>query len=308
MNITSRRTRTPQSRAGIALLAVMAATLLGAGNAVAYGTDQTPMVLQNVPLADVVANKGGICNGGFTHVMKSAAGPNNARNYLDAAQRCGLKVIMSFPETVNHSLGRVYPSRVASWVKIVKNHPALFGYLTVKEPSWNRLSVTEIRAIYSAFHKADPNHPVIAIFGDIPHFNMSGNKWGSGMANILIVDWYPIETARNGCSRSGLDYVGTGPKHFKNVKATVARKTPGTPVWLMAQTHKNLAPSCHKKAAPTEALLRRQIRDAFRYLGASGIAFHTWSNTTYARDQRRSPMTVGWMRTIANQVHAGTFE
>ena len=81
------------------------------------------------------------------------------------------------------------------WVNIVKNHPALFAYLTVKEPSWNRLSVTEIRSIYSAFHKADPTHPVIAIFGDIPHFNMTGNKWGTGMADILMVDWYPVETA-----------------------------------------------------------------------------------------------------------------
>ncbi len=240
--------------------------------------------------------------------MKSAAGPNNAVNYLNAAQRCGLKVIMSFPETVNHSLGRVYPSRVPYWVNLVKNHPNLFGYLTVKEPSWNRLSVTEIRAIYAAYHKADPNHPVIAIFGDIPHFNMTGNKWGTGMADILMVDWYPVETSNNGCSRTGTHYIGTGPKHFTNVKNTVARKTPGTPVWLMAQTHKNLNPSCHKKQGPTEALLRRQVREAFRYLGATGFAFHTWSNTNYARDQRRSPTTVGWMRTIANQVHAGTFE
>ena len=28
-------------------------------------------------------------------------------------QRCGLKVIMSFPDTVNHSTGQVYPSQVA---------------------------------------------------------------------------------------------------------------------------------------------------------------------------------------------------
>jgi len=76
----------------------------------------------------------------------------------------------------------------------------------------------------------------------------------------------------------------------------------------MAQTHKNLGPSCHKKQGPTEALLRRQVSDAFRYLGATGIAFHTWSNTNYARDERRSPTTVGWMRTIANEVHAGTFQ
>ena len=38
MNLISRRTRSVQRPTGLALLAVMAATLLGAGNAVAYGT------------------------------------------------------------------------------------------------------------------------------------------------------------------------------------------------------------------------------------------------------------------------------
>ena len=45
------------------MLAVMAATLIGAGNAMAvttYGTDKTPMVLQNVSLEDIVANKNGL--------------------------------------------------------------------------------------------------------------------------------------------------------------------------------------------------------------------------------------------------------
>jgi len=107
MNFISRRTRSVQRPASLALLAVMAATLLGAGNAVAAEGDPMPMVLQNVSLSDISTNYGGICNGGFTTVMKSAAGPNNAVNYLNAAQRCGLKVIMSFPATVNHELGRV---------------------------------------------------------------------------------------------------------------------------------------------------------------------------------------------------------
>ena len=202
MNFISRRTRSVQRPASLALLAVMAATLLGAGTAVAAEGDPMPMVLQNVSLSDISTNHGGICNGGFNIVMKSASGPNNAVNYLNAAQRCGLKVIMSFPQTVNHELGRVYPSKVPYWVNLVKNHPALYGYLTVKEPSWNRLNVTEIRSIYSAFHKADPTHPVIAIFGDIPHFDMVGNRWATGMADILVVDWYPVETSSGGCSRT----------------------------------------------------------------------------------------------------------
>ena len=303
-----------------AILAMLAAASLGSATvsagAVAVGSrtadtlalgPSAPMVLQNVPLADLVANKRGICNGGFTHVMKNAAGPNNARNYLDAAQRCGLKVIFHFPETVNHSTGKVYPSRVAKWVKIVKNHPALFGYLTVKEPSWNHISSAEVRSLYSAFHKADPNHPVLALFGDIPHFNLKGNYWGTGMANILIVDWYPVETNRNGCSRTGYDVQTTGPKHLKNVRAVVDRKTPGTPIWLMVQTHKYLAPACHKKQRPTEAQLRKQVRDGLVYAKVEGIAFHTFANSSYQSDQRRDPKMVGYMRTIANQIHAGTF-
>ncbi|MEO8437336.1 MAG: hypothetical protein ABI562_02685 [Chloroflexota bacterium] len=288
-------------------MAVLAASVLGVTNVAAETTDPTPMVLQNVSLADIVNNYNGICNGGFTHVMKSASGPNNAVNYLNAAARCGLKVIMSFPETVNHSLGLVYPSKVPYWVNLVKDHPALYGYLTVKEPSWNHLSPTEIRTIYAAYHRADPSHPVIAIFGDIPHFDMVGNRWSAGMADILTVDWYPVETLRGGCSRLGTYYLTTGPKHFSRVRSIVATKTPGTPIWLMAQTHKNLNPTCHKKQGPTELLLRRQVREALRYLGASGVAFHTWSNTSYQRDERRSPATVRWMRTIANQIHAGTF-
>ncbi len=267
-----------------------------------------PMVLQNVSLADLAANKRGICNGGFTHVMKNAAGSSNARNYLAAAQRCGLKVIFHFPETVNHSTGRVYPSRAAKWANIVKGHPAFFGYLTVKEPSWHRISSAEVRSMYAAFHKADPGHPVLAIFGDIPHFNQTGNKWGTGMADILIIDWYPVETARNGCSRSGVDVQTTGPKHFKTVRATVNAKTPGTPIWLMVQTHKYLAPACHKKQRPSEARLRKQVRDGFTYAKVSGIAFHTFQNSSYQSDQRRDPQMVGWMRKIADQVHAGTFQ
>ncbi len=304
-----------------AVLALLTAASLGSATAsagaLAAGSDplrsltaapSTPMVLQNVSLADIVANKRGICNGGFTHVMKNAAGLNNARNYLNAAQKCGLKVIFVFPDTVNYTTGKVYPSRVAKWVKVVKSHPALFGYLTVKEPSWHHISATEIRSLYSAFHKADPNHPVLALFGDIPHFNKAGNYWRPGMADILVVDWYPVETARNGCSRTGFDVQTTGATHLRNVRSVVDSRTPGTPIWLMVQTHKNLAPSCHKKQHPTQGQLRKQVRDGFTYAKVEGIAFHTFDNSSYQMDERRDPTMVGWMRTIANEVHAGTFQ
>ena len=105
-----------------------------------------PMVLQNVTLADITNNKNGICNGGFTHVIKNTDTASNARNYLKAAQTCGLKVIFYFSKTVT-AAGHVYPSKVASWVNIVKNSPALYGYLSVKEPGTSHVSVTEILSL-----------------------------------------------------------------------------------------------------------------------------------------------------------------
>src|SRR5918999_6452283 len=119
------------------------------------------MMLQNVTLEDLKANRHGICTGNFTHVMKNAAGPSNARNFLNAAQACGLQVIYFFADTANHSTGVVYPGRVAGWVNLVKEHPALWGYVSVKEPSWSRISGAEIRSLYRAFKAADPNHPVM---------------------------------------------------------------------------------------------------------------------------------------------------
>ncbi len=303
-----------------AILAIFAAATLGSATAGAtvapvggsatpnafVAPTSAPMVLQNVTLADITNNKNGICNGGFTHVIKNTDTASNARNYLTAAQACGLKVIFYFSKTVTAG-GTVYPSKVASWVKIVKNSPALYGYLSVKEPGSTHVSVTEIRALYSAFKKADPKHPVIALFGDIPHFNEKGNYWGKGMSDILMIDWYPVETANNGCSKTGVDVVSTSAKNLKHVRAVVNRKVPGKRIWLMVQTHKYLGPTCHKKQRPSEAQLRKQVRDGFTYAQVVGIAFHTFDNANYQSDQRRDPEMVSRMRTIADEVHAGTF-
>ena len=274
--------------------------------AVSYPTD-APMILQNVSIQDVLANRGGICHSTFTHVIKSFSTVSNALNYMNAAEACGLKVIAYFSATVSSS-GIVYPSRVPYWVNLVKNHPALWGYLSVKEPSWTRVNATEIRRLYAAFKAADPNHPVTALFGDVPHFGMTANPYQSRMADVVMLDWYPVETANGGRSMTGTSYISTGPKHFKRIRSLVATKTPGTPIWLMVGTHRYLKPYSHKKQRPTLALLNRQVREGFTYLGAKGIAFHTWSNANYAMDQRRDATMRSWMRGLAAQVQAGTFQ
>lgn len=292
-----------------ALAASLFGSLVGAASVSAttvYRTD-TPMILQNVSPEDLLNNTRGICNGQFNIVIRNVLGPTNSLHYLDAAQHCGLKAILYFQSTI--SGGTVYPSRVAALVNAVKNHPALYGYLTVKEPSWVGVNATEIRSLYKAFHAADPNHPVVALFGDIPHFGGTSNPYTSGMANIVMVDWYPVETGSGGCSSTGTVYISTGPKWFSTkVYPTVHTKTPGVPIWVMVQTQKNLAPTCHKKQLPSQSRLERQVREAFVYAHAQGIAFHTFQNDSYTMDERRNPTMVGYMKLISTAVHNGTFQ
>ena len=144
----------------------------------------------------------------------------------------------------------------------------------------------------------------MALFGNIPNFGKSTNPYATGMADVVMVNWYPVETTTgsNDIYRTG------GPTHFKNVKAVVARVTPGVPVWLMVQTHKYLKPATHKKQRPNWTYLTRQAREGFTYLGAQGLAFHTWRNTNYTIDQLRDPQMLLWMTALRNQIRAGTFK
>jgi hypothetical protein len=288
-----------------ASLAMGAFGAVGASATPVYST-ATPMILYNVSPEDLLANARGVCDGTFKIVIRNVLGNTNSLRYLDAAQHCGLKAVLYFSTTV--SGGTVYPSRVAPLVAAVKNHPALYGYLTVKEPSWVGISGAEIRSMYHAFKVADPNHPVVALFGDIPHFGDTKNPYTAGMADIAMVDWYPIETARGGCSSTGSTYVPYGPKWYSTkVRPTVAAKTPRVPIWVMVQTHKYTAPSCHKKQRPTWDQLVRQVREALTYAKASGIAFHTFQNDNYQSDLRRDPIMMARIRAISGQISAGTF-
>ncbi len=304
--------RIPRARPRLVVaLAVGGALLIGTlGSPIGAGAVVGPiypttaaLVLQEIPVWDLEQNTNGICNSGATHVIKNAAGTFNAVNYLNKAQACGLKVIFAFPETVNYATGVVYPARVAKWVAKVKGHPATFGYLSVKEPSWSRISATEIRAMYRAFKLADPTKPVIALFGDMPGFGTSRNPYATGMANIVMFDWYPVETTTG----TNSIYLTGATKWFPRAKSIVNRVTPGRPIWLMVQTHKYLKPATHKKQRPTQSQLARQVREGFSLLGATGIAFHTWRNANYTRDQLRDPLMVSWMTTLMAQLKAGTF-
>jgi hypothetical protein len=227
-----------------------------------------------VPVGDIA----GLGSPRPTILVKAFSPPMNPVTYLDEAAKYGQRVLVYFTDTVDYAAGSIKTSVIPGWVAKVKNHPALYGYLSVKEPSWNGISLAEMRSLYNAYRAADPGHPVVALLGDTPHFGTSANPWATGVANILWVDWYPVTYSRG--------YIGTASVNFPKIKSYVAATTPGTPIWLMVQGH---AYRPGDKRSPTAAELRREVSDGFRYLGAAGIAFYTWKNPLYSSDFARNP-------------------
>jgi hypothetical protein len=286
-----------------ALLTFSGAAALPASAATLTYSKSAPIILQEVPGDDLVANTNGVCTSGATHVMKNATADFNAANYALLAAACGLKVIWSFPETVDYGNGTINISVIPALVARVKDLPNTWGYISVKEPNLSHVSASEIRSLYSAYKAADPAHKVIALFGDIPHFGTSVNPYTKGMGDVVMVDWYPVETT-NGTNSI---YLTNATKWFPIVRSKVAKTTPGVPIYLLVQTHKNLRPATHKKQRPSQAQLFRQVRDGFTYLRASGIGFHIWRNAGYTLDQLRDPRMVSSIKTLAAQIHAGTF-
>ena len=255
-------------------------------------TTTTPFATWGVPVTDI-ADLGTVRS---ELIVKAFSPSHDIIKFLDTAKAHKQQVLVYFENTVDYNTGTVYPARIKSWVDKVKAHSALFGYLSVKEPSWSGVTLSEMRSLYNAYRAADPKHPVVALLGDVPHFGTSANPWGSGVANVLWVNWYPVTYTRG--------YIATASTHFPKVRAYVDKVTPGTKIWLMVQGH-GYRPGDRKP--PTTTQLVKQIKDGFQYLKADGIAFHAWYNPPYDSDFSRNATLWSSARTIMAKVRAGTF-
>ena len=127
------------------LSAVVLASSLGgpvAAQSVPYSR-YTPFSLWEVPRADLPV----VARQGYNLVVKAFEPTMDVVGYLTDAHRVGIRVVTYFKNTVDISTGTVYPSRLAWWVNKVKTHPALYGYLSVQEPSWHDITLSEIRTM-----------------------------------------------------------------------------------------------------------------------------------------------------------------
>lgn len=88
--------------------------------------------------------------------------PDEARGYLDAAEREGLRVIAYlgvFREGTGPGCGYAPPAM--RFIDEFRDHPALFAWHSLDEPAGHRIAPACQRALYEAIKRRDPSHPVL---------------------------------------------------------------------------------------------------------------------------------------------------
>ena len=217
---------------------------------------------------------------------------------MDQASASGLKVLAWFPGT--YALGMSNPAALDPWVAIVKTHPALYGYVSVIEPGASNLHlpISTLQGLYRRLKALDPLHPVIVSYGHLPWFGTDANPFSAGVADSIIAEWYPVVFPSMSYPTG---WVTSTASILRNVRATVAAKAPGTPIWLTIQMHEYL-PS--NKRQPSFAEVVRQIDGGFDLAGVDGLVFYPWhSSTLFTGDLSRNAalqdsvqVAIGWLR------------
>lgn len=106
--------------------------------------------------------------------------------YLDRAHKAGMKV---FVEIDRGLLILPIPSLVAMWVQNFKDHPAVYGWLLMDEPTidpdYAFMSPSSANSVYQAIKSVDQKHPVGIVFG----VKENPRPW-LGAMDVLLFDDY----------------------------------------------------------------------------------------------------------------------
>lgn len=118
----------------------------------------------------------------------------SAREYLDEAQRLGLKVIPWFGGYDPDSQGKGFLERAVPFIHEYKSHPAVLAWYSIDEPSGMNVGPKELAEIYRAFREADPDRVTVSVFCKLP-----GDGVYVDTVDVFGIDPYPFgQDARHG--------------------------------------------------------------------------------------------------------------
>jgi hypothetical protein len=121
-------------------------------------------------------------------------------NYLDAANRAGLKVIIDLMDYAQYSNPPNYstPDSLGKNIDVLvnryKNHPALFGWYIADEPSEIVTSGAQLQAVKDHIRAMDPNHDILVInswLASSPH-TTGATPYSAAHHTMYSIDIYPV--------------------------------------------------------------------------------------------------------------------
>lgn len=134
-------------------------------------------------------------HGGTAIRRAIAATPEECLRILDRGQQDGLKVLLSFmntvPRTADENKLRLWEHKAENILtKEVLEHPALLGYFLDDEPYWNGVSLRSLRRCYDVLCRLDPYHPVMIC--SAPRGTVEEQRAYADCCDIFGVDIYPV--------------------------------------------------------------------------------------------------------------------
>lgn len=132
-----------------------------------------------------------------------------SRDLLDKANKYGVKCLIGIDakltkETANDELKwEEYLAKVGRQVKSLRDHPAVYGWYFLDEPSWHKIPVKNVKILYQHIKSIDNKHPVYTVFSTpdswaeyLPYFDivavdpyLKSNRKGRDSRPEVVSSW-----------------------------------------------------------------------------------------------------------------------
>jgi hypothetical protein len=220
-----------------------------------------------------------------------------ARRYLQAADRAGLGVFLGLPRTVVQSADE---DSIASIVNGLRGERALWMWYVYDEPKPFKLSLDAAATVYALLKRLDPGHPAI-ILANRPDTVQQYQSY----CDVLWYDRYPI---------AATDPKGSSVRPIADVLDATKKAVPaGKPVWPVLQAHDNAGNPKLRERRPTlprpddanhrpnEAELRAQAHVAIAR-GAPAVVYY-WGPSSWYSMKTDTPRIWSSLTRVLGELH-----
>jgi hypothetical protein len=218
------------------------------------------------PPAITQANLQQIADGGYNLVMIYPIAPSYGLKVLNWAQELGLKVMLTDPNISPYRVN--LEADIKEITDAYKNHPALWGYYIIDEPSANQF--TDLAKLHSLLLQDDPLHfPYINLF---PNYAVASQLNTPDYATYIRRFVDTVKPSILSYDHYALMDSGDRPGYFANLEIIRAEALrAGIPFMQII-----LATPFPGVRDPSAADLRYQVYTTLAY-GAKGISYFTYA-------------------------------